>query len=141
MNGWLENDDYRVRPIGGFLKLILPGWVRGITLAPFGIYVKDLNDQRVIDHEDIHWQQQVGLYIVNLIMFTIVQLILLFKGIFAWWFIPFSLCPFLTYYVFYLVEWLIKLIKYKGQAYRNISFERAAYAGDKGKFTWIKYLW
>lgn len=31
------------------------------------------------------------------------------------------------FYIWYLVEWLIKLIKYGRKAYENISFEREAY--------------
>lgn len=147
MNGYLEFGDHRIRFIGWFLKIFLPKWVSGITLAPFGIYIKESiyywNVERfneIADHERIHWQQQIGLYIVALIISTITQLILLFKDIFAWWFIPFVLFPFLFWYLVYGIEYLVKRIKYKGQAYKNISFERAAYAGDKGKYTWIKYL-
>ena len=33
------------------------------------------------------------------------------------------------FYVWYVIEWLIRLPK--GNAYRNISFEREAYANDK----------
>ena len=34
------------------------------------------------------------------------------------------------FYLWYLIEWLIRLCM-KGNAYRNISFEREAYANDK----------
>ena len=37
--------------------------------------------------------------------------------------------------LWYLVEWLIRLTK--GNAYRNISFEREAYAND-GNFTYLE---
>lgn len=37
--------------------------------------------------------------------------------------------------LWYLVEWLIRLLK--GNAYRNISFEREAYAND-GNFTYLE---
>jgi hypothetical protein len=38
--------------------------------------------------------------------------------------------------VWYIVEWLIRLLK-KGNAYRNISFEREAYA-NQGDFSYLK---
>ena len=50
------------------------------------------------------------------------------------------------FYVWYIIEWLIRLPK--GNAYRNISFEREAYNNEKDlryldnrkRFAWIKYL-
>lgn len=57
---------------------------------------------------------------------------------------------FIPFYVIYLVEWLIKLIKYKNwkNAYYNISFEREAYKYGKDLsylqkrklYSWIKYI-
>lgn len=57
---------------------------------------------------------------------------------------------FLPFYVWYVVEWLIRLIQYHNAktAYRNISFEREAYDRqmvfgylDKRKhYSFIKYL-
>lgn len=55
------------------------------------------------------------------------------------WYVPF--------YVLYLLEWVVRLFK-KGNAYRNISFEREAYGNEKDlsylkyreKFAWRKYL-
>ena len=54
---------------------------------------------------------------------------------------------YIIFYVWYLVEWIIRLFM-PGNAYRNISFEREAYANEKDKdylnnrkfFSWIKYL-
>lgn len=51
------------------------------------------------------------------------------------------------FYVWYLIEWIIRLFM-KGNAYKNISFEKEAYANDKisnyitsrKKYTWISYL-
>ncbi|MDD2244620.1 MAG: hypothetical protein VB024_11105 [Dysgonamonadaceae bacterium] len=42
---------------------------------------------------------------------------------------------FVFFYVWYLLEWLIRLFIYKNgiTAYRNISFEREAYENDKNK--------
>lgn len=50
------------------------------------------------------------------------------------------------FYLWYAVEYLIKLIFRKGNAYRSISFEREAYACEsivkyqRKSFSWIKYI-
>ena len=98
-----------IRKMGWFIRLITPVWVSGITIAPFGIYVYDPDDWRVVKHELIHWRQQIELGII-------------------------------FFYLWYIIEWLIKLFKYGGQAYSNISFERAAYAGDNRHYSFIHYL-
>lgn len=92
--------------------------VIGVTLAPFGIYLKKdyLKDPRIIRHELTHWKQQMEMLII-------------------------------PFYLWYLIEWCIRLFM-KGNAYRNISFEREAYNNDKKiyyldkrkPFAWTKYL-
>lgn len=57
---------------------------------------------------------------------------------------------FLAFYLWYVLEWLIRLIQYRKphQAYRNISFEREAYANQhisdyknhRPHYAWIHYL-
>ena len=56
---------------------------------------------------------------------------------------------YILFYVWYLIEWLIRLFQYKGKkAYRNISFEREAYDYDwymyymieRKPYTFLKYL-
>ena len=52
------------------------------------------------------------------------------------------------FYLWYLIEWLVKLPKYGKKSYNNISFEREAYQYDRyadyvqfrKKYNWIKYL-
>jgi len=52
------------------------------------------------------------------------------------------------FYLWYVIEWLIKLFIYGTEAYRNISFEREANAGEddetylenSGYFEWIKFI-
>ena len=101
------------------VKLITPKNVIGITLAPFGIYLRAdrIDDQRLINHESIHWEQQVEMLI-------------------------------LPFYVWYVIEWLIKLIEYGKKSYRNLSFEREAkhgqydqnYLAKRQLYSWFKYI-
>lgn len=52
------------------------------------------------------------------------------------------------FYVWYLIEWIIKLFKYGKEAYYKISFEQEAfdhehycwYLKERKKFAWFKYL-
>lgn len=54
---------------------------------------------------------------------------------------------YVPFYLWYMVEWIVRLFK-KGNAYRNISFEREAYANEDNLdyldtrecFKWIDYL-
>ena len=85
-------------------KYLTPKWVRGITLFPF-IVLSDKLDRKdavLLNHEKIHIRQQLEMLV-------------------------------LPFFVIYLTEFLIGYVKYKNWnlAYRNISFEREAYANEK----------
>ena len=55
------------------------------------------------------------------------------------------------FYIWYVLEWLIRLPFYGRDAYYNISFEREAYMNDdleysdylerRKPYSWFKYLW
>lgn len=55
---------------------------------------------------------------------------------------------FIPFYILYVIEWLVKLLFYGKQAYRNISFEREAYSneydlnylGNRKRFAFVKYI-
>ena len=91
-------------------------------------------DDVTINHEAIHSRQFVEL----MVLFAVATVLI------RWWLPLFA--P-LFFYAWYVAEWLIRLLK-KGNAYRNISFEREAYAnqGDfsylkgRGWFNFLKYL-
>lgn len=75
---------------------------RGICLNLFGTFWtrdKSWIDRYVINHERIHTAQQRELL-------------------------------FLPFYILYIIEWAIRLARYRNldKAYRNISYEREAYA-------------
>ena len=54
------------------------------------------------------------------------------------------------FYLWYLAEWLVRLVQYRDfkKAYRSISFEREAYANERGmgylgrrrRYSWTGYL-
>ncbi|WP_293894556.1 hypothetical protein [Flavobacterium sp.] len=85
-------------------RYLIPKGFRGITLFPFIIVSENHLKQNpvMINHEKIHIRQQMQLLIL-----------------------PF----FIWYGIEYLVKWFI--YKDKNAAYRNISFEREAYANEK----------
>lgn len=94
----------------------------GMALWPFILVAKDLpvrSYPKVYNHELIHCAQQKELLII-------------------------------FFYIAYGIEYLLRRLQYKSwdEAYRNISFEREAYANERN-FTyyktrpfwgWIKYL-
>jgi len=88
----------RFYKINAFLRIFLRKSVIGVTLAPFGIYMREdyLNNESVRDHEKIHWRQQLELLII-------------------------------FFYILYFIEWIVRLFINKKTAYRNISFEKEAY--------------
>ncbi|WP_288735169.1 hypothetical protein [uncultured Phocaeicola sp.] len=57
---------------------------------------------------------------------------------------------YVSFYLWYFVEWLVRLVQYRdfNKAYRNISFEREAYAGEgnalylsrRKRYAWTGYL-
>ncbi|MCB0508249.1 MAG: hypothetical protein R2739_01105 [Chitinophagales bacterium] len=103
-----------------FLKWFTPKNISGITIFPFIILDKNSlrNDKTFINHELIHIYQQMELFI-------------------------------LLFIIFYYLEYLYRLLQYKNadKAYRNISFEREAYANESNYdylktrkwFSFIKY--
>jgi hypothetical protein len=114
-----KNQIMKIKPLTKFLIAILPADVTGITLAPFGIYIKQshLIYPELINHEKIHWKQQMEMLII-------------------------------FFYAWYMIEWVIKLLINRKTAYRSISFEQEAYYFDtnlsyskfRKHYSWIKYI-
>ena len=94
-------------------------------------------DDVTINHEAIHSKQFIEL----MILFAVVTVFI------RWWLPLFA--P-LFFYVWYVAEWLVRTIQYRNfdKAYKNISFEREAYANEgdasylkgRGWFNFLKYL-
>ena len=84
-------------------KYLIPKGYRGLTVFPF-VFIKyafDSGNKVLVNHEKIHIRQQLELLI-------------------------------LPFFVWYFVEYAVRLLQYKNAnlAYRNISFEREAYANE-----------
>lgn len=85
-------------------KYLIQNGIRGLTLFPF-VFVannSDLEDEILMNHEKIHIQQQKEMLV-------------------------------LPFYIFYLIDFGIKFLRFKdkNKAYRNICFEKEAYANEK----------
>jgi len=85
-------------------KYLIPKGYRGLTVFPF-VFIKyrfDSENKVLINHEKIHLRQQLELLV-------------------------------LPFFLWYFVEYAVRLLQYKNTnlAYRNISFEREAYANEQ----------
>lgn len=89
-----------------FVKIITFNWPLAITLAPFGVYVNQ--KYSAVENLSPRTRNHEG----NIHWPQQMELLI----------IPF--------YIFYLLEWLIKIPFYGKKAYQNISFEREAYHFD-----------
>ena len=94
-----------------FVQIITLGWPRAITLAPFGIYIQEEH----LYNEHIRRHELVH-WNQQIEMFI------------------------LPFYLWYFLEWIVKLFIYGNKAYYSLSFEREARAGRTERFGWIKYL-
>lgn len=68
----------RIRPINKFIRLTFGkifGDFEGITLCPFGIYM-DKFDMVILNHEKIHWKQQLEMLIIPFYIWYIVELLI-----------------------------------------------------------------
>lgn len=109
----------KIKKMTRLLKFFLGEHIIGITLAPFGIYIREdhFDNDIIINHEKIHWKQQMEMLII-------------------------------FFYIWYLIEWFCKTGIYGKFAYYALSFEREAYNNDsilnylstRKKYKWIKYI-
>ena len=102
-------------------KYLIPKGFRGLTIFPFVIikHSFDSENKVLLNHEKIHIRQQLEMLVI-------------------------------PFFVWYFVEYAVRLLQYKNAnlAYRNISFEREAYANEinlsyletRRFFCFLKYL-
>lgn len=96
-----------------------------ISIGWFVLSKKSELSEKTKVHETIHAMQWTEVTIASLLLFALLSWL-----ISPWW----MLASPLVYYVWYIVEWLLRLPS--GDAYRSISFEKEAYAHDNDE----KYL-
>ena len=140
----------RVKVMTNFLEAILGKNIIGITLCPFGIYVKleYLTRQKTINHESIHWQQQLEMIVVGAIIAIITGILLLSLGVSSLWLLTLLAFPFLFFYLWYVIEWFFRIFINGNKAYVSLSFEREAYGNadnmdylkTRKPFAWLKYM-
>ena len=97
-----------------FVRIITFGWPDAITLAPFGIYIRK---------EWLHDAKTIDHEFVH------------WRQQWEMLIIPF--------YLWYFIEWIVKLFIYGRKAYHNLSFEREARTGawvNRNHYEWFKYL-
>lgn len=95
-------------------------------------------DEVTINHESIH-SAQIAEVMIASVPFAL--LLWLFTNVWLG-----LLLVIASYYLWYVIEWLIRLPK--GNAYKNISFEREAYANqddlsylkNRDRFDFAKYI-
>ena len=140
----------KIKSMNWFVRILTFGWAAGITLAPFGIYIQDkyLNQKGIIVHENIHWRQQLEMMVVGAILAVLAGIMLLSFGTFSWWLLLLLAFPFLFFYLWYVIEWLVKIPFNGRKAYGSISFEREAncyeynetYLMIRKRFAWLRFI-
>lgn len=117
---------------------------KAMTVWPF-IFIREgmawAYDEKTDRHEHIHGIQQVEMLIAGIL----IAIVLFVVGC-GWW----SLAALPLFFYWYVVEWLIRWAYYRNRktAYKNISFEREAYAKEddvvyldsRKPFVWVKYI-
>jgi hypothetical protein len=101
----------KTKRFGWFLNLVCSKDIEGITLFPFGIFIRaEIPDVITVNHEMIHWNQQKEMLVI-------------------------------PFYIWYLVEALIHgyaKISFETEAYKNQN--NTNYLKTRKHYAWIKYL-
>lgn len=103
-------------------KIILMDDYIAITLGPWA-FNKKTYDQKCKNHECTHMRQWVEWTILSIIIITGLIISL---NISPWWML---VAP-VTYYILYILEWVIRLFINGTKAYRHLSFEQEAYDNE-----------
>ena len=109
----------RIHKMNRFVRLITFGWPVAITIMPFGIFIKD---EYLNDNTTLNHETIHALQQKEMFI--------------------------LFFYVWYFIEWLIRLVINWKMAYMSVSFEREAYRNDENGeylterkyFAWLSYL-
>lgn len=107
----------KIKKFTKFLKLVCKKNVIGITLCPFGIYVDNPNSASLVNHEKIHWHQQLEMLIIPF---------------YIWYFIEWLIKKF-----FYKNAYIN--ISFEREAYLND--KNYNYLKTRKHFAWIKLIY
>lgn len=141
----------KIKKMGWFLNSFTFSNIIGITLYPFGIYVKSdktMKNKEVLNHESIHWEQQKEMTIVGLFISLLFGILIFLLKLSLWWLISLIFIPFLFFYIWYIAEWGLRMFINLGNAYKSLLFEQEAYDNEdnlnylsnRKKFAMFKYI-
>jgi hypothetical protein len=110
----------RVKKMNWFVRLLTANYLESVTIAPFGIYSKNHNNNNNkirINKSKIRWAQQIEMYII-------------------------------FYYLWYFIEWTMRIPTDKINSFKNLSMEKEVdlnmnnleYLKTRKRFAWTKYL-
>lgn len=102
------------------------------TIMLFGAVFTEYNSlsEKTKHHEAIHVIQYQTCFMLGLSIAFGIFFACLGSNHYGWWMLSLFLIPLFLYYIWYLIEYLVRLIIYKGnsdKAYRMIAFEQEAY--------------
>lgn len=101
------------------------------TIMLFGAVFTEHKElsKTTLTHEASHVTQYRTLFMTGLYIDLITLFICFGFNIYGWWMLSLILVPIFLYYVWYGIEYLIRLTKYRDRdkAYRMIAFEQEAY--------------
>lgn len=109
----------KIKEKGWFINLFTSKSVIGITLAPFGVYLskKYLTNKKTINHESIHWKQQMEMLILFFYVWYLTE-----------WFLR----------IFINGSKAYESISFEREAYQNE--ENPNYLETRKHYAWIEYL-
>lgn len=126
---------------------LLPGYS---TITIFFFILTKLSGltAKILNHEKTHVKQWLELMILGLAIVCIGLGVKIGLNTFKTANLLFFLLPIFFFYIWYVIEWFIKLFFFGSSAYRNISFEREAYSNQEDDsylknrkvFAFLKYL-
>lgn len=109
----------KVKKMGKFLRFVTFNNAAAITIAPFGIYVSEdyLDDTTIINHESIHWKQQLEMLILPFYFWYLLE-----------WFVRLITNTKDAYYA----------ISFEHEA--NANEDNLKYLETRKHYSWLKYM-
>ena len=113
----------KIKKMNLFVSIITFGWAAAITLAPFGVYVQK-------EYLPPYWNYKSIVNHESIHWKQQMEMLIIF------------------FYLWYLIEWIIRIFVNGKKAYISLAFEREAYANDykpeylktRKPYSWLKYM-